>query len=707
MTKKAILDDFPKHTKKEWRELIDKQLKGASFEKKLITKTPEQILLQPIYHQQDGKTFSESLSSPGSFPFTRGANPAGNRVQPSKISQEFLYPTPQDVNQAIRHDSQKGLQEIRLILDEAGKQGLDPESAKTGLVGLDGTSIATKKDFEYLFKGVDLSELSFQFQPGQSSSACLSLFISYLKSTSFELKDLMGSIVFDPIGVLVAGGESNYSIDYALDEMAGLVNWSRDNTPQFRVIGIDSRVYSESGASAVQELAYAFGTAVTYIRGLLDRGMNIDDVASSITFTFSAGADFFMEVGKFRAARSIWAQIIEAFGGLSDSRKLSFSVVTSNWNKTTHDPHVNMLRSTTEALSAMMGGCDSLSVSPFDMITGLPDKFSRRIARNSQEVIQKESHVDKVIDPAGGSWFIENLTEELASNAWETFQNIEKKGGILEAIKAGDIQSDVKGLSTSRKKAVAQRERVIVGTNMFANLEEEIPVGRSLDLNQIKEARSLEISRQKSERSSQVGNLLQHVKQTRSDEKIELSIQAAEAGATLGELVTVIQKEDGESLKVEPLIAERLSDEYEELRKKALAFKKRQGQSPQVFLANMGDLLQHKSRTDFVIDFLKPGGFEVVSPEGFDSAASASRAILESGLKIVVICSTDKTYPELVPEITRHVREVDAEILITLAGYPREQVDSFKAMGVDHFIHIKANNLELLKKFQAKVGVNR
>jgi len=704
-SKQKLLGEFSPPSYEQWRELVEKQLKGAPFEKKLVTKTAEEISLQPIYLREDGQAYTETLAAPGAFPFTRGTNATGNRLQGSQVGQEFYYPTAQEFNQAVRGDAARGLQSLSLILDEAGCRGLDPQDAAEGQVGKDGISIATLEDLQQALEGLDLSELSLQVRAGSAAIPFISLFSAYLQSKSLSASTLKGSLQLDPVMELAQQGELKQSLTAAYDGMKQLVTWSRKNASDFKVLGIDARPYAESGGSAVQELAFVTATAVTYIRALLERGLSIDEIAPCISFTFSMGPDFFMEISKFRAARSLWAQVIDAFGGNETSQQLHLQASNASWNKTIHDPYVNMLRTTTETLSGVIGGCDSISVSPFDSLMGLPNDFSRRIARNTQIVIQEESHVDKVIDPAGGSWFIENLTDELATKAWGLFQEVEQEGGILQALQKGKIQEQIVATAEQRSKQVGQRKQVIVGTNMYANLEEDLLESRLPDFTALKAQRSEQVTAYIKQRKTSVASLLEALSEAATTEKLEKATEAAGQGATLGELAKAIQSADQEIVQVTALKPHRNSTAYELLRKNAAAFQKKTGEAPKVFLANMGPLLQHKGRTDFVTDFLNPGGFTLISPVGFTSAADAAKAVIESGALVTVICSSDAAYPDFVPEFTKALQAANPEILIALAGYPKDQIEAFREAGVEVFIHIKSENLPLLNQFQAKAGV--
>lgn len=372
----------------------------------------------------------------------------------------------------------------------------------------------------------------------------------------------------------------------------------------------------EQGGSAVQEVAFAWTEGLRILREAVERDVSVDQVASVIRFTFAAGGEFFVTLAKLRAARYGWARIVTACGGSEDVVRMVIHARTSRWQQSSLDPHTNMLRSTVSAYAAVLGGCDSLSVSPFDEVFREPDEFSRRIALNTQLILREECRADVVTDPAGGSWFVENLTREIAEAAWAEFQKSEKAA--------------VDASAKSQRDSLSKRRRIMVGVNQYANPSEK-PLAASKDTG-----------------------------------------------------------------------SERLAGAFEALRANALAYAVKHGAAPKIFLLTMGPIRQHKARADFVRGFLEPGGFDVVYPSGFESADVAAKAAKESGALAAVLCSTDETYPELVPAV---LGAVSGAIPVILAGYPPEQIEAFKSEGIADFIHLKADCGAFLAAWQKKLGV--
>lgn len=387
-------------------------------------------------------------------------------------------------------------------------------------------------------------------------------------------------------------------------------------------VSVDADRIHEQGGSAVQELACAWAEGLRVLREAEAKGVSIDDAARKILFTFAAGGEFFVVVAKLRAARYGWAQIVTACGGSEDAARMVIHARTSRWQQSSLDPHTNMLRSTASAYAAVLGGCDSLSVSPYDEVLREPDDFSRRIALNTQRILREECHAEAVADPAGGSWFVENLTREIAGAAWAEFQKSEQ----------GQAVDDIGATAKGQRDALSKRRRVMVGVNQYANPAEK-PLTSTISTS-----------------------------------------------------------------------AERLAGNFEQLRSNAWAYAAKHGGAPKIFLLTMGSLKQHKARADFVRGFLEPGGFEVVYPSGFEHASEAVQAALGSGALATVLCSTDDTYPELVPAVLEAMK---GALPVILAGYPPDHIEAFKSAGIADFIHMKADCGAFLADWQTKLGVSK
>lgn len=697
-----LFPEFSPQTIEAWRAAAVAALKGASFEKKLITRTYEGIDLQPIYHPEDVAGIAHQYSAPGAPPFVRGSQPAGYRGQAWAIAQEINAPTPEAFNEMLRAEIERGQTAINIVPDRPTRACQDPDQVESELVGRHGISLASADDWTQALKDIELAKLPLLVRAGAAALPLTVLLVASLRKQGRDPKILKGSIAFDPLAVLAHQGSLPVSLAQAYDELAQLTGWAAANAPDLDTVSVYGDAYHESGASAVQELAYMLGAGTEYLRTLLDRGLSIDTAAGRMRFFFVVGSNFFGEVAKLRAARILWAQVVQAFGGSVAVQAMKQHARTALFNKSTLDPYVNMLRTTIEAFAGAAGGVDSLQVAPFDAVMGSSDNFGRRVARNQQLVLQQEAHLTRVIDPAGGSWYVETLTDDLARRAWALFQEIEAGGGLAAALQAGTVQKAIADVATERANNLAKRRDVMVGVNQFANPKEK-PLQSPEVLDEvIYKERSGLIASQRNHPTSQ--SVLEKLNNASGERVVDVAIEAAEAGATLSEIAQVLRAGDSEAISITPLCLHRIAEPFEALRARSVAYLAEHGHAPRIFLATMGPLAQHKARADFSQGFFEVGGFELIYPAGFDSAEEAARAAAETGAQAVVICSTDETYPELVPALAEALKATLPEAALVLAGYPEDQVKDHMAAGVEFFVHLRADCAALNADLLARVG---
>ena len=704
-----LLSEFQYPTYEEWQEAAVKLLKGAPFEKKMYTKTYEGITLQPMYMQKDMEGVSYTDSMPGFAPYVRGNKTSGYKIEAWEVAQEIPYGTPEEFNKAIKHDKENGQTTVNMILDKAAQHGADPDNAQAGEVGKSGVSIATIDDLEKALDGIDLEKTPIFIQAGSAAVSIAALLASLLEKQGKSLEKLRGSISTDPLGTLAIEGTLPHSLETAYKKMAALTNWAKNSAPQIKTIAIQGSPYHNSGSSAVQELAFVIATGVEYLREMQKAGLSIDEIAQRIQFTFSLGTNYFMEIAKLRAARLVWAKIIKAFGGNDTSQKMTIHARTALWNKTIHDPYVNMLRTTVESFAGVVGGCESMHVGCFDEVVRIPDEFSRRISRNTHTILKEETHLNEIIDPAGGSWYVENLTDEIARKAWELFQNIEKQGGMTKALQAGFVQEQLKQTAEKRAANLSTRKDVFVGTNMFPNLGEKPLELRECDYETLQKNRSGDITNyritQGADIESTLTEKLSKLLKTAPTGIMETAIEAVSSGATLGNVEKALHSAEEILPNVEAVNIHRGTEMFEALRAATEAYLAKTGSRPQIFMANMGPIPQHKARADFSVGFFEVGGFEMLKNDGFATADDAADAAIQSGAPAVIICSTDATYPELVPPLTQKIKAANPDTTIILAGYPKDSIEAFKEAGVDEFIHIRANLYQILVNLMKKLGI--
>lgn len=700
-----LLAEFPPVSYADWRKLVEAELKGAPFDKRMFTDTYEGIKLQPIYCRADTAGLPHVNSFPGFAPFVRGATASGYLKHPWEVSQEITVSSPSQFNEVARTSLQRGLNALNVVLDRATRNGLDPDWAQPDEVGLGGLSIATLEDLDRALQGIDLGHTSLFIRSGASALPFAALLMALAQKRKILPANLHGCIEMDPLGVIAHEGKLPQSVEDAYREMAVLTRWTATHAPHLQTVCVHGRAWHEAGGSAVEELAFTLATGLEYLRELNYRGVEVNTAAPRMRFAITVGSSFFKEIAKLRALRLLWSQLVGALDGNEPARKLSLHVRTSQWNKTVCDPHNNLLRATVEAFAGALGGCDSLQVGAFDEVLRPPDDFSQRLARNTQLILQKECHLTQVVDPAGGSWYVESLTADLAKRAWALFQEVEKLGGMAAALRAGFPQQTVAATAGEKLKAVTRRRDSIIGVNQYANAK-EIPLAvppvtaDSFQRRRVQQVASHRTSLE-DEASAEVLQKLSDVVDLPDTKVFAACVDAVSAGATLGEITRALRINGKPALPITPVCITRAAAPLERLR----AAMNRQAEPAQVFLCNMGPLKEHKARADFARGFFAVGGYDAVSPAGFKSPAEAAEAFAASKAKVAVICSVDDNYPALVPPLIAALRAKKSDVIVVLAGYPADQVEAHKQSGVNEFIHVRADALEVLSKIHAQLGI--
>jgi len=701
-----LSDDFKPPTYDEWKDKVVSDLKGAPFEK-LLTNTIEGILLEPIYIKNNQENLSVRDQFPGFDNNIRGSKASGYLKNSWLISQNISYGDPADFNSALKNDLEKGQTSINFSVDKAAELGLDADYAKTDDVGKNGVSISGLNSFSRALSGIDIQEYPLFIQCGFSSAPILSILNAYCKQEKIDISNIGGAVEADPISYLASEGKLPVTLDFAFEKMSIALSWTLKNAPNLKTINVSSLLFSNSGANAVQELSNILSSANEYIKRMLKFGFTIDEIAKSIKITICIGSSFFTELSKLRALKILWKNLIKAYDSKKESKRLHIHAVTSAFNKTLFDPHTNILRVTTEAFSAIMGGIDSMHTSPFDETISIPNDFSRRIARNTQIILNEESHFSTPIDPAGGSYYVETLTNDLAHAAWKDFQTIEKSGGMIKALKSGIVQKAIKNTLSERNKLISKRKSVIVGTNMYANSSETILERKLFDhaALQFMRADFLQKFRTSGEfqKNRAIIDKLNSLSEEKSDKLIDISSQAILDGATLGEITHSYRAGTEESLTVEQIEPHRAAEPFENLRLKVKELENNSGSKPKVFLATIGSIKEYKARADFSKGFFEIAGLDIIYPKGFETIEDAVNETINSNSRISVICSTDEKYHDIVPEYINELRKRDPDIFILLAGYPKWKIEDYKKSGVDEFIYLGANAYSILSNILTKI----
>ncbi len=615
---RKLFTGFAPVSTEDWESKIHADLKGADYEKKLVWRTYEGFKVQPYYRKEDLKGLDFLACLPGEYPFVRGNKKSGNDWF---IRQDISVKDLKKANKKALEILNKGVTSLGFRIDSPAE--------------------ISQADLEILLKDILPEAIEINFDSTGNSSNCARAFNEFISGKDINKEEIIGSAPFDPLGSFVLRGILK---EDAFATMKKMVEDTAE-LPLFRVIGVNGKTFANCGASLVQELAFSLAQGTEYLTRLTNAGASIEEVTQNIKFHFGIGSNHFMEIAKLRAARLLWAQIVNAYGPAgTEATKLIAHSETNTFNKTFYDPYVNMIRTQTEAMAAVLGGADSITVRPFNTIFGETSDMAERIARNQQILLKEESHLDKIADPGGGAYYIENLTAALAEHAWELFLQIQDKGGFIKAFREGFIQEEIKNMAARRKKNIATRRENLLGTNQFPNFLEQA--------------------------------------EKAFDASVFIPEDHTEPGA-----------------EVETLKPWRGAQPFERLRYKTDRYAL-ENKRPVAFMLPMGNLAFRKARAQFSTNFFAVAGFEVIDNNGFKTPEEGVAAAKAKNADIVVVCSSDDEYATLVPEVARKLND---EILV-VAGNPACRADLEKR-GITHFIHVKSNILEELKKYQEKLNI--
>ncbi|HPS73704.1 MAG TPA: methylmalonyl-CoA mutase family protein [Bacteroidales bacterium] len=618
-----LFPEFPPVSVEEWEAQINADLKGADYARKLIWKTDEGFDVRPYYRAEDLKGLEYLDVPPGEAPFVRGTR-----------TKENAWIIRKDIAETdIRIANRKAL--------EAIKEG-------AGAVGFNVTEITTHKQLMQLLEGISFAATGIHFVHSRSFPLSLELLLYELTNRNEQGDHTSGSLNFDLIAYLLLHGDFYRSLESNVEEAVYLMNTVQKRVPRFRAITVNSHLFQDAGSTLVQELAFALASGNEYMAMLTDKGFSADAVASRLSFTFAIGPNYFMEIAKLRAARLLWARIVEQYGPSDEnSMKMDIQSRTALWNKTIYDPYVNMLRTTTEGMSAILGNTDTLVVLPFDAAYATPDDFSERIALNQQMIMKEESYLDRIVDPAAGSYYIENLTNSIATEAWALFRRIEEQGGMIAAIKAGTVQDMVAKSAMQKTADLAKRKLIQIGTNQYPNSLEQM-----LD-------------------------------------KADTRPQGGSTGTS-----------------TYPRLQEfRVSSGFESLRLATEQHVKNGGKRPDVFLFTFGNLSMLRARASFITNFFGCAGYNIQDNPGFTDFGEGAEAAVVSGAEIIVLCSSDEEALQAAPEICRLIHDRKPDAWIVMAGYPKDDLETLKAAGVNDFVHVRSNLLETLSGYQQRLGI--
>jgi methylmalonyl-CoA mutase len=627
-----LFEEFPSVSTSEWMAKIEADLKGKDFEKTLVWRTNEGFSVRPFYRGDDLEKVSYLDALPGQFPFVRGAKTSGNEWY---IRQDIQIENLEEANKKALEVLQKGINSLGFVFK--------------------GCAEITVADLEVLFKNISLDAIEVNLVCCCKNANYGKVLAQYIAKKYGADAKVIASVKVDPLGSLTRNGAYD---EASIAELKALIEESA-RLKNFRTIAVNGKFLRDAGSTIVQELGFSLAMGAEYLTKLTEAGASLSS-GFKIKFNVGVGANYFMEIAKLRAARLLWAKVVEAFepscecgddckcegkceGGICRCcAKMNIHSENTIFNKTVYDPYVNMLRTQTEAMSAVLGGTDSLTVLPFNAIYEETNEISERIARNQQILLKEEAHFDKIADPAAGSYYIETLTDSIAEQAWKLFLEVQEKGGYVAAFKEGFVQAQVNATAAKMDSAIATRRENLLGTNQFPNFNE-------------------------------------YLQKEMDAEVFSKKVRKAENAVA------------------EPLARYRGAQAFEALRYATDVYSK-DNKRPLAFMLTVGNLNMRKARAQFACNFFAVAGFGVKEGKGYSSIEEGVADAVELGADIVVICSSDDEYAEFAPAAA----EMLIDPIFVVAGSPACK-EELEAKGIKNFIHVRSNLLDELKSYQAQL----
>lgn len=674
-------EDFPPHSFDAWKEAAQQVLKQTPLER-LTQHTLDGLSRPPL-----APTYAPPQDlSPSLLDSRRGTQiPQGGW----SIAQRYTHPDPQVLLHDLSHDLQHGLHAA--WIDVSALNSTPFVSALQPLCALfDGQGIPLYLDAE------------------ADAMAFSALRIAAAQRAAIPLSSLRGSWCLDPLGVAAATGYLHNRLEDAKHRTLALVQWSLQHTPQMRTLRVSALPYHHAGASVAQELAATLATATTYLRWLCEADISLEEAAQQMLFDLPVTCDVFVEIAKLRALRMLWSRVLSFSLGRSAEITPHFHARTSPRILTQRDVWVNLLRATTATFAASIGGAQSIECTPFDTALQIPDAFSQRIARNTQVILQEESHLGHVLDPAGGSDTIEHLTEQIANAAWGLFQSIEAQGGLPTVLQQSSLQQAISETAHKRLSRIAQRKDLITGVSAFPFLNERPPQPPPIDHNALRSRLASALQKHildypQEAISRSLRSSIEAPDTTQDPTTLLLSlVHAAHQGATLETLSNALSIDP--RWQVPPLEPHRDAERFEILRDASDAYLQQHGQRPQIFLVNLGPIPQHRPRADFARQLFEAGGFESIDNGGYSSPEEAVQAYQNHLTPAAILCSNDATYVEMIPQIAPMLKAAGVQHLF-LAGKPAQHEAAWRSAGVDQFVFLGCDACATLEALQQALSI--
>ena len=671
----------------DWEKKFSKEVK-IETSKQFFYETDEGININPLYTQEDllGYTFNDIQTLPGEWPYTRGPKASMYTNRPWTVRQYAGFSTAEESNKFYRKNLEAGQMGLSVAFDLPTHRGYDSDDELVmGDVGKAGVAIDSVEDMKILFDGIPLDKMSVSMTMNGAVLPVLAAFIVAGEEQGLDRKVLSGTIQNDILKEFMVRNTYIYPPEPSMRLVADIIEYTAKEMPKFNSISISGYHMQEAGANNVQELAFTLADGMEYVRAALSKGLAVDDFAPRLSFFFAIGTDFFMEIAKLRAARTLWAKIMQDFGATNEkSLTLRTHCQTSGVSLTEKDPYNNIVRTSYEALSAVLGGTQSLHTNSFDEAIALPTEFSSRIARNTQLILQNETGVTNTVDPLAGSYFVEKLTEDICSAAWKIIEEVEEFGGMTKAVAAGMPKLSIEESATKKQAKIDSGKQVVVGVNKYKNPKEPKIDVLVIDNEKVREDQIKKITTLKIERDSKIleGHLsrITEAAKNNSGNLLALSIEAMRARGTVGEVSKALEDAFGRHYATNVGVSGvygkffEKDEKFMEIQNKIDTFEKENGRRPRVLIVKMGQD-GHDRGAKIVATSFADLGFDIDMGPLFQSPKDVAKDAIENDVHAIGVSTLAAGHRTLVPELMKSLNAIDKnnKIIVFVGGVVPEQ----------------------------------
>jgi methylmalonyl-CoA mutase len=686
------MSDRERATRADWQELAAKEVKGDPS--KLTWTTPEGIPVQPLYTAADIEGLDSVDTMPGFAPFLRGIRATMYANRPWTVRQYAGFSTAEESNAFYRANLAAGQMGLSVAFDLATHRGYDSDHPRVvGDVGKAGVAIDSVEDMKILFDGIPLDQMTVSMTMNGAVLPVLAGYVVAAEEQGVSEDKLAGTIQNDILKEFMVRNTYIYPPEPSMRIVADIIEYTARRMPKFNSISISGYHMQEAGATAVQELAFTIADGLEYVRAAIDRGLDIDEFAGRLSFFFAIGMNFFMEVAKLRAARLLWSRVISRF----DPKKPGSSMLrthcqTSGVSLTEQDPYNNIVRTTIEAMAAVLGGTQSLHTNSFDEAIALPSEFAARVARNTQLVLAEETGITHVVDPLGGSYYVEALTESLATEAWKLIEEVEALGGMTKAVESGMPKLRIEEAAAKHQAAVDRGDEVIVGVNKYRLAEESGVDVRDVDDASVREQQLARLAQVRASRDeARTQEALQRLREGAASNAnlLELSIDATRARATVGEISDALEgvftrhRATVRSIAGVYGAAYEGDPAYQQVQAQIEEFAASEGRRPRMLVVKLGQD-GHDRGAKVIATAFADLGFDVDVGPLFQTPEEAARDALENDVHLVGVSSQAAGHKTLIPELIAQLRKQGGDDILVVAGgvIPAQDYDELRAAGV-------------------------